>query len=1130
MANRYWVGGTGSWTAANTANWSATSNGAGGASVPTAADDVFVNASSGGGTLTIATNVALAKSLDFTGFTGNLVLNQGFTLSGGLTLGASMGTITGGGYFYTFSATTDNGGAGWPINMNGKAFPSGSASTFAFSGVGGKWVLQGNANFGTSQINVSSGTFDTGNYNVTASGITSNSALARTLTFGSSAITVTAQANPWLIGGSAPTITANTAVVTVTGNTNGVAMGSINYNGLSLVFNNQSTQAVVFTGHFAVRSITFTGSATKFGGASFAGNVVCTDSFVVNGNSAVNRFLVTSTQAGNVISINTPSVTLNNVDFMDISAVGAAAPWTGTSLGDCLGNSGITFPAGATQYYVTNASSNWSDTSKWASSSGGTGGTGRVPLPQDDVRFDANSVTAGGRIISIDMPRIGCNIDLTGAGVNSPTLAPALSTTTMYGSLTWAAGVTAGQSSSPWVFAGRGTHTITMNGVAPLNWAMSLVAPGGSYSLGGALAIGGNAPGVFNALGGTFNTNNYTMVVGSFGSGGTTTRAVNLGTSTITLTAAAGNWTISGSGLIMSATSATIAYGASASARSFAGNGFTYGTLDYSIANSSGSLDISGGNTFGTVNIGPGRAFNLATAAIHTIGDFNATGQVNGYQYLNLVANDRVSLPDAAPLQITGDIDVRADLAADSWSTPTGYTIVAKDSGTTTTRAWGFQYQNGFLKFVWWDSGGTLRSTQSSVVVPFSAGQRGRVRATLDVNDGAGGHAVRFWTSPSGGAPVWTQLGSSVSVGAFTTSIRNGATPVDLNVGGGGRALTGKWYSYEIRNNILDDGSGIVASVDFTTKPFGSDTFTESSANAATVTLIGNATVGDGRVAVSSATNGTPTLLTLPGDRRNYDYLVVKDVLSTIPYKFYAGANSIDVSGNTNVILATTPTDDPFIVFDAEVNLNGTLTNTINLTIPPGQSVLTYDHIVLIFHSTNVHAGAAAPGLTAVSPASVSDVSATTSILTGLASGGETGKVVTHTSGGLAGTIRLLVVRGAANVEGVASAVGGNVSTTTASTGTLSSSLPASIAIASVGAAGTLGATLANSNGFQQARVLVAETGNYLRVSAKPLPTPGSVTTSTTWTTAQTRNVGRLLILRPDSNGVLQSSFMPFFG
>jgi hypothetical protein len=46
MASRFWVG-TGSWTAVNTTNWSATSGGSGGASVPTAADDVRFNASSG---------------------------------------------------------------------------------------------------------------------------------------------------------------------------------------------------------------------------------------------------------------------------------------------------------------------------------------------------------------------------------------------------------------------------------------------------------------------------------------------------------------------------------------------------------------------------------------------------------------------------------------------------------------------------------------------------------------------------------------------------------------------------------------------------------------------------------------------------------------------------------------------------------------------------------------------------------------------------------------------------------------------------------------------------------------------------------------------------------------------------
>jgi hypothetical protein len=69
MANRYWVGGTGTWDAINTANWSATSGGAGGESVPTAADAVLFNANSGGGTVTLGVNVD-CLTINFSGFTG----------------------------------------------------------------------------------------------------------------------------------------------------------------------------------------------------------------------------------------------------------------------------------------------------------------------------------------------------------------------------------------------------------------------------------------------------------------------------------------------------------------------------------------------------------------------------------------------------------------------------------------------------------------------------------------------------------------------------------------------------------------------------------------------------------------------------------------------------------------------------------------------------------------------------------------------------------------------------------------------------------------------------------------------------------------------------------------------------
>lgn len=53
MANRYWVGGSNTWDLTNTAVWSASSGGSGGASVPTASDNVFFDQA---GTYSIATD------------------------------------------------------------------------------------------------------------------------------------------------------------------------------------------------------------------------------------------------------------------------------------------------------------------------------------------------------------------------------------------------------------------------------------------------------------------------------------------------------------------------------------------------------------------------------------------------------------------------------------------------------------------------------------------------------------------------------------------------------------------------------------------------------------------------------------------------------------------------------------------------------------------------------------------------------------------------------------------------------------------------------------------------------------------------------------------------------------------
>lgn len=78
MADRYWVGGAGTWNNAATTNWSTSSGGASGASVPTTADSVFFDANSGTTpfTVTVSTN-SNASCQNMTVSAGNITFGSG---------------------------------------------------------------------------------------------------------------------------------------------------------------------------------------------------------------------------------------------------------------------------------------------------------------------------------------------------------------------------------------------------------------------------------------------------------------------------------------------------------------------------------------------------------------------------------------------------------------------------------------------------------------------------------------------------------------------------------------------------------------------------------------------------------------------------------------------------------------------------------------------------------------------------------------------------------------------------------------------------------------------------------------------------------------------------------------------
>lgn len=92
MANRYWVGGSGTWDNTSTANWSSSSGGATGASAPTSSDAVFFDANSGASAVVDVTATAACSTSSIDKSDINLSLSGNATFSNTMTL--TSGTLT----------------------------------------------------------------------------------------------------------------------------------------------------------------------------------------------------------------------------------------------------------------------------------------------------------------------------------------------------------------------------------------------------------------------------------------------------------------------------------------------------------------------------------------------------------------------------------------------------------------------------------------------------------------------------------------------------------------------------------------------------------------------------------------------------------------------------------------------------------------------------------------------------------------------------------------------------------------------------------------------------------------------------------------------------------------------------
>lgn len=208
------------------------------------------------------------------------------------------------------------------------------------------------------------------------------------------------------------------------------------------------------------------------------------------------------------------------------------------------------------------------------------------------------------------------------------------------------------------------------------------------------------------------------------------------------------------------------------------------------------------------------------------------------FAYFPGSAGDFASSPDSAALSPTGDLGLYALLALDAWAPGVQCTPISKRPTGAGAGAYQLDVQTttGLVGLSWWDSGGTLRAVTSSVAPTVADGTLLGVGATLDVDNGSGGHTVTFYTSPDG--TTWTQLGTTRSAGAFTTSVKDSADDLWIGDDHNSRSLAGKVYRVQVYGDLAR--SDLRFDADFSdvarlTEPFA--TFTEKSSNGATVTL-----------------------------------------------------------------------------------------------------------------------------------------------------------------------------------------------------------------------------------------------------------------------------------------------------
>lgn len=217
-----------------------------------------------------------------------------------------------------------------------------------------------------------------------------------------------------------------------------------------------------------------------------------------------------------------------------------------------------------------------------------------------------------------------------------------------------------------------------------------------------------------------------------------------------------------------------------------------------------------------------GNAYGLEWGDLLTAGQRTDTAATDGtgvefgydgedFLFLPGASGDYASTPDAAALDIVGDIDIRVRVALDDWTPAAESTLIAKYTATSNQRSYALAVTaTGALILRWSEDGTAQKTATSSAVNTFTNGTTHWVRATLDVDNGASNAAINFYTSEDGS--TWTALGAQQLNGATTSIFASTAVlEIGSQTAGTVNRTAGKFFRGQVLSGIA--GSSVAAPV-----------------------------------------------------------------------------------------------------------------------------------------------------------------------------------------------------------------------------------------------------------------------------------------------------------------------------